>query len=388
MTICFFSAQYLPTVGGVERYTFNLARRVVAAGHTAIVVTSALPGLPELETDEHGIRIYRLPVWPLMNGRFPVLKPGRAFRALAQKLWAEPIGFCVINTRFYISSLYAARQCRKRGIPAIVVDHSTGHLPMGNPLLNAAGACYEHLAAVWLKACRPRFFGVSRAVCRWLEHFGIQPEGQLYNAVDPAEVRALTQASDAVDWRVRLGLPADEKLVVFLGRVIPEKGVAELIEAFAQAGLPGCSLVVAGDGPLLPKLRENCPPKVHLAGAVPYAQAMQLLAQAQLYCLPTYYAEGFPTTFLEAAACGCPILTTRTGGSDELLPDESYGVQLDGVDPQALTAALKRCLTDHAWGAAAAQKTAARLEEHFTWDAVTRELLRLAEAQQPDCKGN
>ena len=46
MTICYFSAQYLPTVGGVERYTFNLAKRAVAAGHRALVVTSALPGLP------------------------------------------------------------------------------------------------------------------------------------------------------------------------------------------------------------------------------------------------------------------------------------------------------------------------------------------------------
>lgn len=43
MTICYFSAQYLPTVGGVERYTWNLARCTVAAGHRAIVVTSALP---------------------------------------------------------------------------------------------------------------------------------------------------------------------------------------------------------------------------------------------------------------------------------------------------------------------------------------------------------
>lgn len=41
MTICYFSAQYLPTVGGVERYTWNLARRTVATGHRAIVVTSA-----------------------------------------------------------------------------------------------------------------------------------------------------------------------------------------------------------------------------------------------------------------------------------------------------------------------------------------------------------
>lgn len=78
MTICYFSAQYLPTVGGVERYTWNLARCTVAAGHRAIVVTSALPNLPEHEIDGDGIEIYRLPVCPVMNGRFPVIKPGGA----------------------------------------------------------------------------------------------------------------------------------------------------------------------------------------------------------------------------------------------------------------------------------------------------------------------
>ena len=249
---------------------------------------------------------------------------------------------------------------------------------VGSSLLNTAGACYEHMAAAFLKACRPRFFGVSRAVCRWLEHFGIRAEGQLYNAVDPAEVRALANAADRVDWRQKLGLPADQRLAVYLGRVIPEKGVAELIRAFTAAAPAGCSLVVAGDGPLLPQLRENCPPHVYLAGAVPYAQAMQLLAQAQLYCLPTYYAEGFPTTFLEAAACGCPILTTRTGGSDELLPDERYGVQLDGVEETALAAALTRCLEDETWRCQAARLTGQRLEERFTWDAVTTRLLELA----------
>ena len=51
MTILYFSAQYLPTVGGVERYTWNLALRTVRAGHRAVVVTSALPGLPVHETD-------------------------------------------------------------------------------------------------------------------------------------------------------------------------------------------------------------------------------------------------------------------------------------------------------------------------------------------------
>ena len=89
MVICFFSTQYLPTPGGVERYTWNLARRCVAAGHRALVVTAALPGLPARQTDADGIEIFRLPSWPVMGGRFPVLKPF----APADALWAQDIDF-------------------------------------------------------------------------------------------------------------------------------------------------------------------------------------------------------------------------------------------------------------------------------------------------------
>ena len=152
----------------------------------------------------------------------------------------------------------------------------------------------------------------------------------------------------------------------------------ELIEAFRRAAPPNAALVVAGDGPLLAKLQQAPVPSVYLVGSVPYAQAMQLLAQSQLYCLPTYYAEGFPTTFLEAAACGCPILTTRTGGSNELLPDESYGIQLDGPAPGPLSQALAGALAREGWRLAAAQKTAARLEALFTWDAVAAQVEQLA----------
>ena len=116
MTICYFSAQYLPTVGGVERYTWNLARRTVAAGHRAIVVTSALPNLPEHEIDGDGIEIYRLPVWPVMNGRFPVIKPGARFHALTAQIWAQKPDFCVVQTRMYTQSVWAARAAKRRGV--------------------------------------------------------------------------------------------------------------------------------------------------------------------------------------------------------------------------------------------------------------------------------
>ena len=69
---CFFSAQYLPSMGGVERYTYNLARHLIVKGNRVTVVTSAVRGLPEHEVSE-GIEIYRLPSFGFLNGRFPIL---------------------------------------------------------------------------------------------------------------------------------------------------------------------------------------------------------------------------------------------------------------------------------------------------------------------------
>ena len=185
MTFCFFTTQYLPTPGGVERYTWNLARRCLAAGHRALVVTSSLPGLPARETDADGIEIWRLPAWPVMNGRFPVLKP----HPHAADLWAQGIDFAVIQTRMYTQSVWAARQCKRRGIPALVLDHSTGYMMHGGAA-GLAGKMYEHLACNSIKACGFPFYGVSGDVCSWLRTFGITAAGRLPNAVDPAELAA------------------------------------------------------------------------------------------------------------------------------------------------------------------------------------------------------
>lgn len=438
MTLCFFSAQYLPTVGGVERYTWNLARRAAAAGHRAIVVTSALPGLPERETGPDGVAVYRLPSWLLMGGRFPVLRPlARSTRRLAAALWAERPDFCLVQTRLYPLCLWAARGARRRGIPAILVDHSTGHMPMGGGPIGALAALYEHAACAFLKRQGLDFYGVSEAVCGWLRHFGVESAGTLYNAVDPEEIArvaaggaeaaiggaeaalggAAEKAANAPEaaggadkpapeasadadkpapapeaapqaapppggWREALGLAPNTLLVVFAGRLIPEKGPGLLAEAYAL--LPEvlrrrCAVLIAGDGPMRPALESSAPAGVRLLGSLPHPALLRLLAEADLYCLPTGYAEGFPTTLLEAAGCGCAILCSDTAGSAELLPDERYGLRLpaDALTPEALAAALARALTDDAWRAAAAENARARLCERFTWDAVSARLLAI-----------
>lgn len=380
MVFCFFSAQYLPTVGGVERYTHNLAKRLILAGHRAIVVTSDMHGLPARETDEYGIEIFRLPVFPLMNGRFPVLKPSGAFFRLAKELWAENPDFCVVQTRMYTSSVYAALAARRRKISTIVIEHSTGHMPMNQPLLNFIGGIYEHLACWLIRITGARFYGVSGDVCRWLRHFRVDASGTLYNSVDPEELLAAANA-EPIDWHAQLGLSPETELVAFVGRIIPEKGVAELAEAFSALHRPHTALLVAGDGPQLPELKRQNYSNVYFLGSIPYAQALQLLHQSSLYCLPTRYAEGFPTTLLEAAAMGCPILSTNTAGSAELLPDESYGLRVADNHPDTLRNALERCLNNEAWRTEAAQKTQEHLSRHFSWESTAARLLEIAQGE-------
>ncbi|HIZ41424.1 MAG TPA: glycosyltransferase family 4 protein [Candidatus Gemmiger excrementigallinarum] len=374
MTFCFFTAQYLPTPGGVERYTWNLARRCVAAGHRAIIVTSALPGLPARERDDDGLEIYRLPAFPVMGGRFPVLRPF----APAADLWAQSIDFAVIQTRMYTQSIWAARQCRRRGIPALVIDHSTGYMMHGG-LGGVLGRWYEHLACGIIRRYGFPFYGVSGDVCHWLKTFGISAAGTLPNAVDPEELAALARAEDRADWRQRLQVPADGHLIAFVGRLIPEKGALQLAKAVQQ--LPGCVLAVAGTGPEEEALRAMGG-SVHALGALPHAQIVQLLSQADCYCLPTEYAEGFPTTLLEAAACRCPIVCTHTAGTGELLPDGDYAVYLDDTRPESLAAALTTVLQNPGASRQRCERAFRNLAEHFTWQAVFATMMKTAQNAQ------
>jgi len=378
MTFCFFTAQYLPTPGGVERYTWNLARRCVAAGHRAIIVTSSLPGLPARERDPDGLDIYRLPAFPVMGGRFPVLRPF----APAADLWAQGINFAVIQTRMYTQSIWAARQCRRRGIPALVIDHSTGYMMHGG-LGGVLGRWYEHLACGIIRRCGFPFYGVSGDVCRWLHTFGITTAGTLPNAVDPEELAALARAEDRTDWRQTLEVPADGHLIAFVGRLIPEKGALRLAKAIQQ--LPGCVLAVAGTGPEEEALRAMGG-TVHTLGALPHARIVQLLSQADCYCLPTEYAEGFPTTLLEAAACRCPIVCTHTAGTGELLPDEHYAVYLEDTRPDTLAAVLTAVLQDPQASRERCERAFRNLAEHFTWQAVFATMMKTAQDAQKGVK--
>ena len=139
MNFVIFSAQYLPTVGGIERYTNSLAKKLIEKGHRITVVTSSLQDVPNRETDSDGIDIWRIPVKWIMNRRFSIPIPNGEFRRMAKQLAQTDFDFAIIQTRFYLNSLWASRFCKKNGIPFQIFANRSD-MPGGSTLGNISGS--------------------------------------------------------------------------------------------------------------------------------------------------------------------------------------------------------------------------------------------------------
>jgi glycosyltransferase involved in cell wall biosynthesis len=179
-------------------------------------------------------------------------------------------------------------------------------------------------------------------------------------ALGAREVRIIPSG---VELPERVGEPAEPAEILFAGRLSPEKGILELVEA-AQ----GMSLVVAGDGPL----RERV---LGARGFVPHDELLGLYERAAIVACPSR-REGFGVTCAEAMAYGRPVVASAVGGLLDLVVDGETGLHVPPRDVAALRAALVRLLGDPELRArlgAAARERAARL---LSWPTVTEATLR------------
>ena len=135
---CIFAAQYFPHLGGVERYTYHLAKELIRRGDQAVIVTSNVQRLPSYEKMD-GIPVYRFPCINLLDGRFPVLWPGGDFRKIHRTLMKKHFDKVIVNTRFYPHSLYGVLFGRRQRAKTIVIDHGSSHLTVHNPFWDTVG---------------------------------------------------------------------------------------------------------------------------------------------------------------------------------------------------------------------------------------------------------
>lgn len=126
---------------------------------------------------------------------------------------------------------------------------------------------------------------------------------------------------------------------LFLGRLCPEKGLLTLLEAWER--LPSTvPLVIAGDGPMRPRLEEEVAKKglhrVHFTGQLEHDEAYDAMKKAAFLVVPSTWHEPFGLVVAEALACGTPVLGAFVGSIQEMLDDEVTGLHFAPGDPDAL----------------------------------------------------
>lgn len=363
-TYCIFSANYFPYIGGVEKYTENLALALAAGGDKVVIVTSNVFNLPFIEELSAGVEIVRLPCIPLMNGRLPLPRKNAQYRELFKYVFDLPIDYVVINTRFYFHSFEGVRLAKGKGIRPLVIDHGSAHLTLGNKYADKVVALYEHVITRFLKKNDIAFYAVSEMSCRWLDHFGISSQGVLNNSID---AKGFREASSGRDFRSEYGIPKDSFVVSFTGRLVPEKGVLALTQAAEDlSGSKDIFFLVAGDGPLREAIASKRVENLILLGRLNSPDVAALLLDSDVFCLPTR-SEGFSTSLLECAACGTTPIITHVGGVDELLGEEDLGCLIDEADHEAIKSAISFLNQDRNRCMIMGKELKKRVEREFSW---------------------
>jgi glycosyltransferase involved in cell wall biosynthesis len=176
--------------------------------------------------------------------------------------------------------------------------------------------------------------------------------------------------------------PAVPPELLFVGRLIREKGVYDVLEAFAAVrSRRECRLTMAGEGPELERLRARAADlgvaaDVEFAGHLSEDDLDRMYGRAGVFVLPTYFGEGLPTVLLEAMSAGLPIVTTHIRGAADRLAEGENALFVPPRDPGALAAAIDRLLDDDVlW--TAMRENNLRKAENFAPDRVAEAYARI-----------
>ncbi|TPG44254.1 glycosyltransferase family 4 protein [Roseomonas nepalensis] len=318
--------------------------------------------LPEEETWK-GLRVARPPMLtvPGVTGRINPVLLARAVRPVVERWRREGFAFDAMDAQFfYPDGPAAALLAAEFGVPLLIKARGADIHYWGR-----RRGCRERIMAAAAQArC---LLAVSRSLARDMAAMGMEA-GKIavhYTGCDLERFRPRDRAAAKEKLQVR------GPLVVSLGSLIPRKGHDLVIEAMAE--LPSATLLVVGEGPergRLQKLieRRGLGGRARLVGGMPHGELPGILAAADVMALASE-SEGLANAWIEALACGTPVVTPDVDGAAEAIDRPAAGRLLRERSPAAIAVAIRSILE-----APPAQRAVRESAERFSWERNGQQL--------------
>lgn len=368
MRIIIFCAYFYPHQGGVEKYVEELFSGLKNLSIT--IVTANTENAKEHEYHK-GFDVYRLPCWHMVGNAYPVIKPS-GWKKL-DELSKNHYDYVITNTRFFNTSFLGARFALRNNIPLIHIEHGTEHSPVPNIFSRLLGIMYDHTFGRYILKHAKKAIGISVASEKFIKHLYNRDTELLRNGID---TKRCVRANNTQIMRIKKSMHLDnKKIIVYVGRIIYAKGIHELLEATKD--MNDVKVIIIGAGNYLEELKKTGNDTIFL-GQKNGAEIINYLSIADIFVNPSY-AEGLPTSVLEAGSVGVPIIATDVGGTREIIDDGKNGFLIKPKDVDALKAKITKLLEDNSIRKKFSFSIRRKIVKEFDWKKTRKSLWQILE---------
>lgn len=342
--ILFITNDFGPRAGGIESFIMGLVERLPRDSVTVFTSFQGDTATYDAQwLDDHGVEIIRDRSKVLL----PTPRVARVVRSLARRTGASVVCFGAAAPLGLLAS-----SLRKAGVSRIV-SLTHGH-------------------EVWWARVMPFSFLIRRVgdTVDVLTYLGDFTRHNISLALTSKAQQAMVRIAPGVDishfapdnrpsrLREKLGL-SSKSVIVSVGRLVPRKGQDRLIEALPliRSAIPDIHLLLVGEGKYRRTLEKLAAQKevkdlVTFVGRVPYAQLPEYFRCGDIFAMPSrsrlagLEVEGLGIVYLEASACGLPVIAGNSGGAPDAVVDGVTGIVVDGKNVNEIASAIVRVLSD------------------------------------------
>ena len=341
MIIGMLTDTYKPYISGVTNHVALTKQTLEDTGHRVFVFTFGGQDFVDDEPD-----VIRSPAVPLADTGYNL---SFRYSRLAQRKLAT-MDIAHVHHPF-ASGRMALRYCQKRGIPIIFTNHTRYDLYAQAYLPHLPGT----VPAAFLNAFLPGFcrqcdlvVSPSPSLETLLRKYGVDSHIEI--VPNGVELSGFDQERNGIQ-RVDLDLDPSDRVLIYVGRLGPEKNLTMMLRAFAgaQSAVDNLRLIIVGDGIERDNLLDWCMrsginEKVRFIGKVQYSKVVDYLRLADAF-ITASVSEVHPLSIIEGMAVGLPVIGIRSPGVGDIIQNGVNGI-LSSNDIAAFTACIVRIMID------------------------------------------
>ena len=378
MKILMLTWEYPPRiVGGIARVVHDLSHRMIKDGHDVTVVTYKDGNAPYFE-DDKGVKVYRVDNYMIHPNNFIdwIMQLNFNMLAKANELISKEGKFDVIHAHDWLAA-YAAKALKESyNIPIVSTIHATengrnsGIHDETQRYINDTEwlLTYESTEVIvnsnYMKGELQRIFGLP------FEKINVIPNG--------INLSNFTGVERDYDFRRQFAMD-NEKIILYVGRLVYEKGIQNLIGAMPKilSNYHDAKLVICGKGGMMDELKQEArnlgiENKVYFAGYCDSKKVQKMYKCADIAVFPSTY-EPFGIVALEAMLAGVPTVVSDVGGLNEIVEHGVDGMKSYAGNSNSIADSVLALLFDAKLCSAVSKNAVKKVKELYSWNKIAQD---------------